>query len=184
VLPVAVTIACCVVVLVAVAFLAHRVGHVQRRVESLPRSEDLQQLVASASNESRIGSLEEGVRRLADQIIALPAPLDAKDLVPVQERLEELARTVTELRHYVDDLRTRMPVGSDDHGSGTRLLRALEQRGFESIHILGELSDESGEQLRVPVEARRGGMSFKGFVSLEDGRLTEVALKPVTEVFP
>jgi hypothetical protein len=168
--------------------LVHRVGRLERRLEGLARAEDLKpvaQAAEAAASDARLRPLEEGVRRVADSIARLPSPLEPKDLVPLQERLELLARAVDELRHHVDELRLRGPQPPPDVAPGAHVLRALEQRGYESIRIVGEAAgDNSGEESRVPVEARRGGMSFKGFVRLEDGRVAEVALKPVTEVFP
>jgi hypothetical protein len=161
-----------------------RVGRLDQRLGGTARQEDLSKLADSAASDARLKPIEEGVRRLGEAIARLPAPLEAKDLVPVQERLELLSRVVDELRHHVDELRSREPGGADV-GPGAKVLRTLEQRGFDSIRILSQVSeDEAGASARIPVEAHRAGMSFKGFVTLEEGRVADVALKPVTEVFP
>jgi len=176
-------------VVLALAWLVlQRVGALGRGVRELARAEDLRALARSAEaagSHERLQPIEESLRRLSDAVSKLPAPLEPKDLVPVQERLELLARAVDELRHHVDELRSRGPDAVAAVGAGAQVLRTLQQRGFESVRIVGEIADEEpGDSARVPVEARRGGMSFKGFVTLEGGRVESVALKPVTEVFP
>jgi hypothetical protein len=63
--------------------------------------------------------------------------------------------------------------------------KTLAQSGFDMVHVLSDVIDgSSAEELRIPVEAKRGGMTYKGTVTVADGRVTEVALKPATEVFP
>jgi len=172
-------------VLVSLWLVVWRLARVERRVDGLARSDDVQKIVEAAGSDARFRPLEEGIRRVADSLGRLPTPLEAKDLVPLQERLELLARVTDELRHHVDELRSRDPIAAAELGPGARVLRTLEQRGFDSIRILAQvLEDEAGEAARIPVEAHRAGMSYKGFVTLEDGRVAEVALKPVTEVFP
>jgi Na+-transporting methylmalonyl-CoA/oxaloacetate decarboxylase gamma subunit len=187
-----VTLVVLAVVLVLLWLVLQRVGGIERRFEGLARSEELQQVARaveaaaeSAATDARFHPLEEGVRRLGDAIARLPVPLEAKELVPLQERLELLARAIDELRHHVDELRSRDPQASVDVAPGANVLRALQQRGFESIRIVGGVADEeTSDAGRVPVEARRAGMSFKGWVTLENGRVGDISLKPVTEVFP
>lgn len=156
-------------------------------LSSLPKLDDLRGLVDQAAAAERIRPLEEAVRRMGEQLARLPAPVEPKDLLPLQERIELLARQIEELRLHVVELRSRPAAGGTAApvAPSTRLLRALEERGFERVHILGEIVAEDGGDLRrVPVEASRAGMSFKGYVTVEDGQLVEVALKPLTEVFP
>ncbi|MSR46900.1 MAG: hypothetical protein EXS13_07540 [Planctomycetes bacterium] len=157
------------------------------RLDRLPTLADLKTISDAAMSDERLRPLADALRRMADQLASLPVPAEAKDLLPIQERLEMLARQLHELRLHVDELRARTPggAGSEPVAPGARLLRSLEARGFEHVHILGELVGDDGTELhRVPVEARRSGMSFKGHVTIEDGRLIEVALKPLTEIFP
>jgi len=183
-----VTLLLVAVVLAAQWLLLQRLSQVDRRFDGVVRADDLRDLrtlAESAASDARLRPLEESVRRLSDAVAKLPAPLEAKDLVPVQERLEMLARAIDELRHHVDELRTRGPEPVVVPGSGARVLRTLEQHGFDSIRIVGQVAgEEGGDSARVPVEARRAGMSFKGYVTLAEGRVADVSLKPVTEVFP
>jgi len=173
--------------LVALALLRLRAG--LARFDTLPGIEQVRSALveAAAAGADRTRPLEDAVRRMGEVIARLPAPAEAKDLLPVQERLELLARQVQELRLHIDELRARVAGTTtvEPVAPGLKLLRALEERGFESVHILAELTGDEGHELRrVPVEARRAGMSFKGHVTVEDGRLVEVALKPLTELFP
>ncbi len=175
--------------LAAVALALRRLRAGLARFDALPGSDDVRSAVAEAvaAGVERTRPLEDAVRRMGEALARLPAPAEAKDLLPVQERLELLARQVQELRLHIDELRARVAGTTtvEPVAPGLKLLRALEERGFESVHILGELAGDEGHELqRVPVEARRAGMSFKGHVTVEDGRLVEVALKPLTELFP
>ncbi len=156
-------------------------------LSTLPKLDDLRALVEQVQSNERIRPLEEAMRRIGDQLARQPAPVELKDLLPIQERVELLARQIEELRLHVVELRSRAPTSQSATpvAPGTRLLRALEERGFERVHILGEIvAEEGGDLRRVPVEAHRAGMSFKGYVTVEDGQLVEVALKPLTEIFP
>lgn len=169
------------------ASLLVRVRADLRRLEELPRIEEIRSVIAAAAQPDQLRPLEDAVRRMGDALARLPTPAEAKDLLPLQERLELLARQIHELRLHVDELRSRAAGGAAvaPVAPGARLLRSLEERGFEQVRILSELVGDDGAELhRVPVEARRGGMSFKGHVTIEDGRLVEVALKPLTEIFP
>jgi hypothetical protein len=175
--------------LTAVAVALQRLKARLARIDSLPGPDDIRaavvEVAAAASDRTR--PLEEAVRRMGESLARLPVPAEAKDLLPLQERLELLARQVQELRLHIDELRARIAgtTSVEPVAPGLKLLRALEERGFESVHILAELAGDEGHELqRVPVEARRAGMSFKGHVTVEDGRLVEVALKPLTELFP
>ena len=182
------------ITLVLVWLVLQRVGKLDARFDGLARTSDLERTAAIAAeaaaaaataSDERHKRLEEGLRRIAESVGRLPPALEPKDLVPLQERLEAVTRALDELRHHVDELRSRDPQVAPAVAPGANVLRTLQQRGFESIRIVGDVAeDDSGETSRVPVEARRDGMSFKGFVTLEDGRVGEVALKPVTEVFP
>lgn len=154
---------------------------------ALPRLDDLRTLVDAAAAVERLRPLEETLRRMGEAVARLPAPAEAKDLLPLHERFEMVARQLDELRVRVDEVRARAPVAgaAAPVAPAQLLLRALEARGFERVHILGEIApEEGGDPRRVPVEASRAGMSFKGFVTVEDGRLVEVALKPLTGIFP
>jgi len=184
-----VEIVCCVAVvgaLIGCAAAHQRIRTLVARLGDLAKLDDLRAMAAAADPAERLRPVEEALRRMGDALAHLPAPVEAKDLLPVQERLEQLARQVQELRLHIDELRAQSPNAPIvPIAPGSRLLRALEERGFESVHILGELTNEEGhDPHRVPVEARRAGMSFKGYVTVEDGRLVEVALKPLTEIFP
>jgi len=193
-----VTLLILAITLALVWLVLQRVGRLEGRFEGLARTADVERVGAAAATsvasslttaaDERTKPLDEGLRRVGESIARLPAPLEIKDLVPLQERLEALIRAIDELRHHVDELRSRDPQAPAETATaspGASVLRTLQQRGFESIRIVGEVAqDDAGEPSRVPVEARRAGMSFKGFVTLEDGRVGEVALKPVTEVFP
>lgn len=173
------------VLLVGVAIA--RVARVERGLVGLAKSDDLERIAQASAADARWKSLEDGLRRIGEQVAALPEPVEAKDFVPLQERLEELTRAVHELRAHVDDLRSRDLSGARTTpiGAGGRLLRSLEERGYEDVRVLGEVrDDEPGEPARVPIEARRAGMSYKGFALLEEGRIVDLALRPVTETFP
>jgi hypothetical protein len=63
------------------------------------------------------------------------------------------------------------------------LARALGDRGFTEVIVVDATDDEGGRS-RLIVEARRDGMSFKGPVLIEDGRVVEQKLRPSYPMFP
>ena len=50
--------------------------------------------------------------------------------------------------------------------------------------ILADLEDIGDEDAKVPVEAVRGGVTYKGYVVLRDGAIAEANLKPPYAIFP
>jgi hypothetical protein len=169
-------------------FLAvlRRVGRIERRLEGALREEQVAALVRPLDAGERLRALEELLRGLRDQVAHLPPPLAAGDLTPLADRIARLEVVLGDLRIRIDEQRARTAYTSDDEGGlPGRMRRSLAQRGYEMVHVLSDVMEgATSEELRIPVEARRAGMTFKGTVTVADGRITDVALKPANEVFP
>ena len=96
-----------------IAVSLQRIRTIQRRLDRLPSLDDLQGAVTTVAAAERLRPLEESLRRMGDQLASLPAPAEVKDLLPLQERLEQLSRQLLELRLHVDELRAHAPAGAD-----------------------------------------------------------------------
>jgi hypothetical protein len=184
-----------VIVALATAFLLalglfalalRRVSELARRFDGLSREEQVAALVKPLDAGERLRALDDQLRALKDELSRRPKPLEAADLAPLIDRLMRLEVILGDLRIRIDEQRARTEYVADDEGGlAGRLQKSLAHSGFEMVHILGDVVEgASADELHVPVEARRGGMTFKGTVTVADGRVTDVALKPATEVFP
>lgn len=168
------------------ALALRRVSALSRRFEGLSREEQVAALVKPLDAGERLRALDEQLRALKDDLSRRPKPVEVADLAPLVDRLARLEVILGDLRIRIDEQRARTEYTEHDEGGlPGRMRRTLEQSGFEMVHVLSDVVDgSSAEELRIPVEAKRGGMTYKGTVTVADGRVTEVALKPATEVFP
>jgi hypothetical protein len=168
------------------ALALRRISAVSRRLDGVVREEQLAAMLRPLEQSERLRGLDEQLRGLRDDLARRPKALEASDLAPLIERIARLEVILGDLRIRIDEQRARTEYVADDEGGlPGRLQRSLAQRGFEMVHVLADVVEGSNaEELRIPVEARRGGMTYKGTVTVADGRVTEVALKPATEVFP
>jgi hypothetical protein len=163
-----------------------RISAVSRRLDGVAREEQLAALLRPLDAGERLRGLDELLRAMKDELARRAKPLEAADLAPLVDRLARLEVILGDLRIRIDEQRARTESAGDDEGGlPGRMRRSLAQRGFEMVHVLADVIEgKSAEELRIPVEARRGGMTYKGTVTVADGRVTGVALMPATEVFP
>ena len=168
------------------ALALRRIAALSRRFEGLSREEQVAALVKPLDAGDRLRTLDEQLRALKDDLSRRPKPAEVSDLAPIVDRLARLEVILGDLRIRIDEQRARTEYTEHDEGGlPGRMRRTLEQSGFEMVHVLSDVVEgTSAEELRIPVEAKRGGMTYKGTVTVADGRVTEVALKPATEVFP
>ena len=74
-------------------------------------------------------------------------------------------------------------------GLGERIVNRLLALGYSGVQIvteaeqLNQLGSEAGTG-EVIIEARRDGAHFKGRVSMQDGIIADVAIKPAYDMFP
>ena len=171
--------------------VTQRLSLLEERVRQVPSPDDLGARVAPL--EERL----EGMTRVEDRLRAIDGTLQALASRPAddgqQERWREslaaLEGSFAELRQQVEKLR----LGDSQNASTTaavdplseHLIRFLEREGYGGIRVLADLeAADPLDEHRVPVEARRSGVSYKGLVTLSDGRVSGVALKPSSEAFP
>lgn len=168
------------------ALALRRVSALARRFDGLSREEQVAALVKPLDAGDRLRALDEQLRALRDDLARRPKPLEAADLAPLIDRLMRLEVILGDLRIRIDEQRARTEYEPDEEGGlAGRMRKTLAQSGFEMVHVLGDVVEgASADELHVPVEARRGGMTYKGTVTVAEGKVTDVALKPATEVFP
>ena len=168
------------------ALALRRVAALSRRFEGLSREEQVAALVKPLDAGDRLRTIDDQLRALKDDLSRRPKPVEAADLAPIVDRLARLEVILGDLRIRIDEQRARTEYTEHDEGGlAGRMRKSLEQSGFEMVHVLSDVVEgTNAEELRIPVEAKRGGMTYKGTVTVADGRVTEVALKPATEVFP
>ncbi len=178
------------------AWVLGRIGALGRRLDALHgslqgpdgmlREAQVAALLHPLDPGERLRAADEQLRALRDDVARLPKPVVASDLAPVLDRLARLEVILGDVRIRIDEQRARTEyTGDDEGGLHGRMRRSLEQRGFEMVHVLADPVDGAGaDELRIPVEARRAGMTYKGTVTVADGRVTDVALRAAHEIFP
>jgi vacuolar-type H+-ATPase subunit I/STV1 len=122
------------------------------------RLQEIEEALKAAS------SREFPVVRVAEEV----EPLIKEAVESLDARLRELAASLKEDRR---ETRTEL------------LTRVLNDRGFRDVTVV-EVTEEEGGRARVSVEARRDGMTFKGPVTIENGRVVEQKLTPSYPMFP
>lgn len=139
-----------------------------RRTVSEPRPAP----VASNSNEARPATA-----------IALDGLVDAVD--SVRESQQEQAAAFARLTELVERLTGEVEQGRADRLED-RIRARFAARGFSDVRILGDLAaaQEGTGQLRVPLESMKGGVTYKGFVVLEAGRIVDEKLTSSHDAFP
>lgn len=105
------------------------------------------------------------------------------DLTPLEQRLLELDDLVRGTNRRLEDL-----LAEFHRERGSRLRETIERlfqgRGFQSIRILTDLSEYSDETVRVSLEGVKGGITYKGFVQIENGAVVNENMTSSHEVFP
>jgi hypothetical protein len=174
------------------AWVLGRIGALGRRLDALQgpdgmlREAQVAALLRPLDMGERLRAADEQLRALREEIARLPKPVVASDLTPLLDRFARLEVVLGDVRIRIDEQRARTEYAGDDEGGlHGRMRRSLEQRGFEMVHVLADPVDGAGtDELRIPVEARRAGMTYKGTVTVADGRVTDVALRAAHEIFP
>lgn len=62
--------------------------------------------------------------------------------------------------------------------------RRFFNQGYTAVDILSDLDELDEEPYRVQIEAVRGGISYKGTVTVQNDAVVESTLKPSYEMFP
>lgn len=178
------------VVLIGFWMVLKRLRLLEERVREVPRPQDL---------ERRFETLEDGVLRLeahlkrwaesSASLEQLPDRVSQATGSMLGDRLRRSEEHLAEMRQQLEQLLLQAMEAAPPEMAADplseRLIRYLRREGFGSIRILTDLeSADPLEEHRVPVEARRRGVSYKGSVMLYEGRVQDASLKPSYETFP
>lgn len=115
--------------------------------------------------------------------LALDGLVDAVD--SLRETQLEHAAAVARLTELVERVATDVESGRADRLED-RIRARFAGRGFTDVRILGDLAaaQEGTGQLRVPIESMKGGVTYKGFVMLDAGRIVDEKLTSSHDAFP
>ena len=134
----------------------------------------LSTLVERSATLDRLETMEQSLRMALERE---PASIDLKEqirpmLIEVVESLDARLRNFTASLHQ-----------DQEESRGELLRRVLGERGFSEITVVSSAETDGGCS-QVVVEAKRDGMSFKGPVLIEEGRVVEQKLRPSYPMFP
>ncbi len=160
------------------AVLAERIAELESLVKQLPDTSGLEaQLLTLVEKSAVLDRLSTMEKSLETALEREPPSIDLKEqikpmLTEVLEGLEARLRNFTASLHQ-----------DQEESRGALLRRVLGERGFFQVAVVSSTETEDGRS-RVVVEAKRDGMSFKGPVLIEAGRVVEQKLRPSYPMFP
>ena len=172
----------------ALAALTQQVSELAALKAGLDELEGLgERLPDAAKLEAQLTTLVERSAML-DRLESMEEKLSlALETDPASVNLEEQLKPV--LGEVIESLDARLrnftaSFRNDREESRCELLRrVLGERGFTEVSVVTTTEDEDG-RFRMVVEAKRDGMSFKGPVLIEAGRVVEQKLRPSYPMFP
>ncbi len=135
-----------------------------------------------------LAALVEALDRSAD--VQAPPPPPARDDEVVQYDLSALESEVEAVRKGLAAVERQLAglARTMERDRIRRLHDAIEQRfvaqGYGAVRFLAELDLASGEPAKVPLEAKKGGTTYKGHVVIEDGRVVSEKMSSSYEAFP
>ena len=187
-----VALAATAVSVVLFAASQRRIGAIVRRLDTLQgpdgmvREAQVAALLKPLDLGERMRAADDQLRALREDVGRLPKPLVAADVAPLLDRLARLEVILGDVRIRIDEQRARTEYAGDDEGGlHGRMRRSLAQRGFEMVHVLADpVERTAGNELRIPIEARRASMTYKRTVTVADGQVTDVVLRAAHEIFP
>ena len=98
------------------------------------------------------------------------------------ELLRRAREAVESLDGRLRDMETSIEDGKEAD-SEDAINRVLAERGFSEVKII-EGPESAGGRIRLTVEARRDGMTYKGPVFLDGSKVVEQRLSPSYPMFP
>ncbi|MHC4945663.1 MAG: hypothetical protein ACYTG7_21840 [Planctomycetota bacterium] len=130
------------------------------------------------------------IRDLREELNTIKQILKQADLQYPLHLLEDLRDTMGKLEQALAVPVTHR-VHEEEEEEIIDILGALEKhlrpQGFRRIHLLTELPDlieNPSMEFKIPLEAVRDGVSFKGYVVFKEGQIVTERLKPAYEAFP
>ncbi len=112
--------------------------------------------------------------------LVLPPPVD---LAPLSADVERLAREVAQISTTLSQVNEEMRAQR-----GERVRESIERRlrnlGFQTVAVLADLQAIGPGPTRITVAGTKAGISHKGYVVVEGGRVLEEKMTSSHEVFP
>ncbi|MFH0944758.1 MAG: hypothetical protein V2A76_06130 [Planctomycetota bacterium] len=112
-----------------------------------------------------------------------PPPSVPVDLSPVHAALDEMRQELSGMERHLESMAGDLARERSVH-MREMVERRFYGRGYQSIRVVGEIPYGLKEPMRLPVEGTKGGVTYKGFVMIEDGQIVEEKMSSSTEVFP
>ncbi len=109
---------------------------------------------------------------------------DLKPLLEQQQKISSDLAAVNERLARIDRALGKEGESLDRQAISFRVQRSLEDEGFSAVFVAepGEPTESGG--LRLLVEARKDGVSYKGAAMVEQGRVQSLTIRPAYQVFP
>lgn len=168
---------------------------VKREVEAVGRSVTAaaDRIVNDAEARS-VGLLAVGSEVTATSESAAPAapsePIEQTFTVDIAGQLDPLHDELGRMRGEFQGLVRRVgEIGTaleSERGRrlGDTIRDRFERQGFRSIRFLTEPTELEEPESRVALEGVKGGITYKGYVVVEDGRVVDEKMTSSYEVFP
>jgi hypothetical protein len=131
-----------------------------------------------------------GIRDLKDELIAINKTLRENESERLLSLLEEIREACLRIERKVETPAVlKVPEGktAEPVDLFTEIERRLRADGYSNIHLLAdeaEPPDDPGAEYRLPLEAHRDGVAFKGHITIRAGRIVSERIKPAYEAFP
>ncbi|MFG0317946.1 MAG: hypothetical protein ACF8XB_11780 [Planctomycetota bacterium JB042] len=164
----------------------------RRRLDELSEALGAVRKEVDAAN----GALREAADRAAVAVVAAPedgasgevieTPLTVDlggQLDPLHDEVRSMRREVQGLGRRVGELASELEV-ERGRRLGETIRERFERRGFQSIRLLADPSELEASDLRVAIEGVKGGITHKGYVVVEDGRVVDEKMTSSYEAFP
>ena len=179
-------------------FVALLVGYVLLHLRLVRFEEHLQKLAGIRSVDDRLRVMDERLLQLVEslekvRLVGVEARIDR-----LHEDLEDLREVTIAVRHAVVQL--PLPPGAGSAAAGAAAAPVVEspaaqiasavegrllQLGYGNLQILTDLTGAmSDRDVEVVVECDRAGMAAKGRVLVRNGRVRDVAIQTVAQMFP
>ncbi len=160
------------------AVLSERIAGLEGLEKRLPDTSGLEaQLSTLVERSEMLERLETMEKALHETLDREPPSIDLK--AQIRPMLTEVVESLdARLRNFTASLHK-----DQEESMGERVRRVLGERGFSEVTVVSSADTEGGRS-RVVVEAKRDGMSFKGPVLIEKGRVVEQKLRPSYPMFP
>jgi len=145
-------------------------------------------LLIYATLRARLGSFAGEIRSLSDEITKISnqprsEPSPVIDVGPLESKINDLGRRLSEALEDTRFLRDEV-VERRGHRLREEIERYFRFAGYQSVNVLSELGVFDDEPVRVAVTGVKGGITYKGYVVIETGRIVEEKMTSSHEVFP